>query len=330
MRSTSAPALERHSRQARRRTHRRTALAVSGLAIALLGTVTAASVAPLSAANADASSSSFGSFALASSTTQIAEIAIPVDEDTTVQPALDAADTAIVAAAQITADITESGLDVGTDETTVDTSDLGAAVENLAGALALMPAVAPTLVDEVETLTITVEARTTALRSALDAAVKKKAAEEAAAKKAAEEAAAKKAAEEAAAKKAAEEAAARASSSSSSSSVPALATAAPGTTAAQAQAIAQSMMASYGWGSDQFSCLVSLWNRESGWNYQAYNASSGAYGIPQALPGSKMSTAGADWQTNAATQIRWGLGYISGRYGSPCGAWSHSESVGWY
>ena len=62
----------------------------------------------------------------------------------------------------------------------------------------------------------------------------------------------------------------------------------------------------------------------------AYNASSGAYGIPQALPGSKMATAGADWETNAATQIEWGLGYVQGRYGTPCGAWAHSQDVGWY
>ena len=90
------------------------------------------------------------------------------------------------------------------------------------------------------------------------------------------------------------------------------------------------MFPDYGWGDDQFGCLVALWNKESGWNYQAYNSSSGAFGIPQALPGSKMGTAGADWQTNAATQVAWGLGYIAGRYGSPCGAWSHSESYGWY
>ncbi len=90
------------------------------------------------------------------------------------------------------------------------------------------------------------------------------------------------------------------------------------------------MFPNYGWGDDQFGCLVALWNKESGWNYQAYNRSSGAYGIPQALPGSKMGSAGADWQSNAATQVAWGLGYISGRYGSPCGAWSHSQSTGWY
>nr|WP_083090393.1 G5 domain-containing protein [Actinomyces vulturis] len=103
-----------------------------------------------------------------------------------------------------------------------------------------------------------------------------------------------------------------------------------GTNAGDAQAIAHSMMGAYGWGEGEFQCLVSLWNRESGWNYAASNSSSGAYGIPQALPGSKMASAGADWATNPATQISWGLGYIAGRYGSPCGAWSHSESVGWY
>jgi hypothetical protein len=89
------------------------------------------------------------------------------------------------------------------------------------------------------------------------------------------------------------------------------------------------MVAARGWGTDQYDCLVALWNRESGWRYNAYNASSGAYGIPQSLPGSKMASAGADWETNPATQITWGLNYI-GRYGNPCGAWAHSESSGWY
>ncbi|MGO4690052.1 hypothetical protein [Glaciibacter sp. 2TAF33] len=98
-----------------------------------------------------------------------------------------------------------------------------------------------------------------------------------------------------------------------------------------AQLIARDLMAAqYGWGEDQFACLVPLWARESGWNVNAYNSSSGATGIPQALPGSKMASAGADWQTNPATQITWGLGYISGRYGTPCAAWDHSESAGWY
>jgi hypothetical protein len=100
--------------------------------------------------------------------------------------------------------------------------------------------------------------------------------------------------------------------------------------AGSAQQIAMGMLGSYGWSSSQFTCLVSLWNQESGWNVYATNPTSGAYGIPQALPGSKMASAGADWQTDAATQIRWGLSYIKSLYGSPCGAWSHEEADGWY
>ncbi len=114
--------------------------------------------------------------------------------------------------------------------------------------------------------------------------------------------------------------------SSGSGWTPPFVTPDPGT----AQAIAYDMVLARGWGDDQFACLVSLWNRESGWRVDAYNASSGAYGIPQALPGNKMASAGADWETNPATQISWGLGYIEGRYGNPCGAWGHSESNGWY
>lgn len=99
---------------------------------------------------------------------------------------------------------------------------------------------------------------------------------------------------------------------------------------AAAKAYAAGAVARYGWGSGQYDCLVRLWTRESSWRADAYNASSGAYGIPQSLPGSKMASAGADWRTNAATQIEWGLSYISDRYGTPCGAWAHSESYNWY
>ncbi|GLY84825.1 hypothetical protein [Actinoallomurus iriomotensis] len=100
--------------------------------------------------------------------------------------------------------------------------------------------------------------------------------------------------------------------------------------AGEAQRIARSLLPSYGWSpSSQFGCLVNLWNRESGWNVHAANPS-GAYGIPQAKPGSKMAGAGPDWQNNATTQIKWGLGYIKDRYSTPCGAWSHSQSTGWY
>ncbi|WP_124038998.1 G5 domain-containing protein [Neoactinobaculum massilliense] len=104
----------------------------------------------------------------------------------------------------------------------------------------------------------------------------------------------------------------------------------PVTTAGGVKGIAQGMLSSYGWSQSQFACLDKLWTRESGWNASARNASSGAYGIPQALPGTKMASAGADWATNPATQIRWGLSYIQGRYGSPCNAWAHSQSTGWY
>ena len=96
-------------------------------------------------------------------------------------------------------------------------------------------------------------------------------------------------------------------------------------------AIGQEMAASRGWVGDEWSCLYQLWLKESGWNHLTSNyAGSGAYGIPQALPGSKMSSAGADWATNPRTQINWGMGYITGRYGTPCGALDHSHSVGWY
>lgn len=98
-----------------------------------------------------------------------------------------------------------------------------------------------------------------------------------------------------------------------------------------AKAFARDLAASrYGWGADLFRCLANLWQKESGWSYTAYNASSGATGIPQALPGSKMATAGLDWQTDARTQIAWGLGYIQASYGTPCSAWSHSQAVNWY
>ena len=97
-----------------------------------------------------------------------------------------------------------------------------------------------------------------------------------------------------------------------------------------AQSIAYNMMASFGFPPQTyFGCLLDLWNRESGWVYDAENAS-GAYGIPQALPGSKMASAGADWQTDPATQIRWGLGYIKEIYGDPCKAWAFEEANNYY
>jgi hypothetical protein len=90
------------------------------------------------------------------------------------------------------------------------------------------------------------------------------------------------------------------------------------------------LMLKAGFGIGQFACLNRLWTAESGWNARASNSGSGAYGIAQAFPGSKMASAGPDWKSNPATQIRWGLGYINGHYGTPCRAWSHSAAVGSY
>lgn len=150
------------------------------------------------------------------------------------------------------------------------------------------------------------------------------AAEQEAARRAQEEAerleAERKAQEEAeAARRAREEEAARAAASSSNQSVAAL------------QSYAHDLVInSYGWSEDDFNALVNLWNRESGWGVTAGNPSSGAYGIPQSLPGNKMSSEGADWQYNGQTQIRWGLKYISSTYGSPSNAWSHFRNYNWY
>jgi hypothetical protein len=94
--------------------------------------------------------------------------------------------------------------------------------------------------------------------------------------------------------------------------------------------VAQAMLGSFGWSSSQFSCLDPLWEHESRWSVTAANPGSGAFGIPQALPGSRMASAGPDWQTRAATQITWGLRYIRDTYGSPCAAWSHEQATGWY
>jgi hypothetical protein len=94
--------------------------------------------------------------------------------------------------------------------------------------------------------------------------------------------------------------------------------------------IGERLAAGRGWTGEQWFCLYQLWQKESGWRTTAGNPSSGAYGIPQALPGGKMASAGADWATNPATQITWGMGYIAGRYGTPCSAWATSQARGWY
>lgn len=104
----------------------------------------------------------------------------------------------------------------------------------------------------------------------------------------------------------------------------------PGGTPQQNRELGRSMTLAYGWDAGQFGCLDSLWVSESNWLTTAENPSSGAYGIPQSLPASKMASAGGDWATNPATQIAWGLGYIDDVYGTPCSAWSFKQANNWY
>ena len=121
-----------------------------------------------------------------------------------------------------------------------------------------------------------------------------------------------------------------AAANSSSSSASVTTAAAPPPDPGTAQSIGYNMLPAFGFSQKtQWTCLLDLWNRESGWVYDAENAS-GAYGIPQALPGSKMASAGSDWATNPATQIKWGLGYITQIYGTPCGAWNFELANGYY
>ncbi|MDT0180362.1 lytic transglycosylase domain-containing protein [Microbacterium sp. ARD31] len=344
MRSTTSSVPARRARRlADRRNRRRPAVIAGGLTLGLVAAV-GVSLAPASLAEA---SDTQPRFALASFT--VSDDPAPIVTTTgtdeisvDVRSALADAEAAVAASVKISAVIEKSGLDVGDVETTVDTSDLEAAAERLEAARTMPAPLVPSLTERVTEETAAVDGKVDGLQERFEDAKERKAKQEAKAKAkraaAAKAAAEKKAAEEAAAAEAAAAEAAEAQSAEQSSASTPTAPAAPaapastggGASPAEAQAIAQGMLGNYGWGGDQFSCLVSLWNKESGWNYQAMNPSSGAYGIPQALPGSKMSTAGADWQTNAATQIAWGLGYIDGRYGSPCAAWSHSQAVNWY
>ena len=322
----SVPA-RRNTRAAARRLRRRPVLGAAALGLGLVVTAAVTVSTPTSLAEA---SGTTPTFALASFTSAVPLAAAPSAAESralaAAQDTVDAAEASLAAAEKIAADVEASGLEIE-GSTEIDTVELEATVARLDGADALPTLIVPSIVEDVETLASVVDERVASLTGKLDAAKALKAKKEAEAR--AKRAAAKAAAAKAAAEKAAAEQAASAAPSAPS---PVYATggAVGGTSPADAQATARKMIGGYGWGDDQFACLVSLWNKESGWNYKAYNASSGAYGIPQALPGSKMGSAGADWQTNPATQISWGLGYISGRYGSPCGAWSHSQSVGWY
>ena len=228
--------------------------------------------------------------------------------------AADAADDgkiALVNAQSLNNVVAEVDFPMQTETTQVDLTDLKTDVKRLGRADQLSSEQVSELTAEVVLGTAIVQSKTSELQDALTAA---KAAEAARVKAEAERVAAEKAAKEAAEKKR------RAAAALAAANTP-----------EGAKAVARTMAAErYGWGEGEFSCLAKLWTKESGWNYQAYNSNGGATGIPQALPGSKMATAGADWRTNAATQIAWGLGYIDRAYGSPCAAWGHSQAVNWY
>ena len=272
----------------------RTPMAVLGGAVAvLLGATLSVGLTSASAAGSEGAAASAVTGVAYGSAEPLAKVADAAAMTVT------AAEAAVAAADALTADVAASGLDVSAAPA-VDTSALHDDIDTLADRDRMPSLLVTVTAGHAETETDRVVAATAVLQDAFTAAQEKKAADDAAA---------------AAAEKAAAAAAALASAN----------------TVDGAKATARQMMADrYGWGGDQFSCLDSLWTKESGWNYQAYNADGGATGIPQALPGSKMASAGSDWQTNAATQIAWGLQYIADAYGAPCSAWGHSQAMNWY
>ncbi|MDN3495224.1 hypothetical protein QL996_04735 [Planococcus sp. APC 4015] len=280
-------------------THSRRSLAAQSLtAGAALGLVTVMGLTatlPLSGAVAASVTSVFGD----SVSDEVATPFEAVADDA--RSRLDDARATLAAASTVRSDITVSGLDLGVD-TSIDTAELVEAVDRLADADVIPVLLLPGVTSDTAAKTTAVAQRVATLRAILDGALAEKAAAEAAAQ----------------AQREAEAAAAAAAAAQAQANTP-----------DGAMATARQLSQGYGWGESQFSCLVSLWNKESNWNYQAYNPS-GATGIPQALPGSKMATAGDDWQTNATTQVAWGLDYIDRAYGSPCAAWGHSQATNWY
>ena len=296
-------------RELRHRKKRATIAWATVTAVAIVTAASAASI-PTAYAAADASASFTGPSA---STADDSTLDTIVGD---AHAALAEADAVKVDAATLVLEISQAGLDLGVEDTRIDVAPLQESAErldavDLAAPMAGSVMALPLLTDEVEKDVRLLSARTADLRERLDTAVAEKAAADAAA--AAEAAAAAAAAE---AQRQAEEAAA------------ALAAA---NTPEGAKATARELAAStYGWGDDEFSCLASLWEKESNWNYLAMNPSSGATGIAQALPGDKMATVADDWASSARTQIIWGLEYIAATYGSPCSAWGNSQATNWY
>ena len=284
-----------------------TAATCAGVALGIVALTGVAAAAPLSLPDAAASSFAAPAFRVTPSVATSPTLEGVVGD---ADAALTRAQATLDDAAAIESDIQAAGLPLAVGDASVDTSALETATDRLSSSDLLPVVLVPALSQNAGSEAQRVAERVAVLRGSLNDAVAAKAAADAAAEaqRQAEEAAAA----EAQRQKEAADALARVN------------------TPEGAKEFAQSYAADqYGWGSDQFSCLVSLWTKESGWNYQAYNPS-GATGIPQSLPGSKMATFGDDWQTNAATQIKWGLDYISRGYGTPCSAWGHSQATDWY
>ncbi|WP_081322928.1 phospholipase [Microbacterium testaceum] len=290
-----------------------TAMTCAGLALGMVATTGLAVAAPLSMPDASASAFSAPAATTAPAAINVATLgsaptlrAVTQTADT----ATTQAQSALAGASAVQADISTAGLPLSVGDTSIDTAALSDAVERLSTSDLLPTVLLPALSQNAEVETQRVNDRVATLRSSLDEAKAAKAAADAAAE-------AQRQAEAAAAAEAQRQAEAAAALARVN-------------TPDGAKAFAAQLAADqYGWGEDQFSCLSSLWTKESGWNYQAYNPS-GATGIPQSLPGDKMASFGSDWATNAATQIKWGLDYISRGYGTPCAAWGHSQATNWY
>ncbi|MCT2086405.1 phospholipase [Microbacterium enclense] len=284
-----------------------TAATCAGVALGIVVTTGVAAASPLSLPDAAASAISTPAFPAVQAVGNAPTLEGVVGA---ADAALTRAQTTLTDASTVESDIAAAGLPLSVGGTSVDTAALEDAADRLSSAELLPVVLVPALSQNAASEAERVAERVAVLRGSLNDAVAAKAAADAAAE--AQRQAEAAAAAEAERRREAAEALARVN------------------TPAGAKEFAASLAAQkYGWGSDQFSCLESLWTKESGWNYQAYNPS-GATGIPQSLPGSKMATFGDDWQTNAATQIAWGLDYISRGYGTPCSAWGHSQATNWY
>ena len=266
-----------------------------------------------------------GASAVALAVAAGAGVAFALPGTTTTQVA-----TAVPVAAVVTPEITEQqARELLTTSRDAEREALTTEVNDAAAARNASLAATGQAIDEAEA---GIQAQRAAdAKAAADKAAADKAAAKAAAEKAAQDkaAAAKAATEKAAADKAATDKAAADKAAAQASAADTKKLGSP-TKAANKETARQLALSLYGWGDDQFTCYDNIIMRESLWDQFADNPTSSAYGIPQALPGNRMASEGADWKTNPATQIKWGLKYVKERYGTPCQAWSFKKAKGWY